>query len=464
MLKALMQRRSALKTKLEALHASAVGDNGEARAFTDAENAEFDAGMAELRTLDERIVEVREAQAREDAAGAFRAEAGADAPDAVEARSAASGTKVTDPPLYVASGGTGHSYFRDMAAVALNTAGRADATDRLVRNSRRVADEQRALGNTNTTGGSGGEFAPPTWLVSEYIKLARAGRVTANLLKRGEVPDGTSSINLPKVLTGTTVAIQSTQNTALSQTDLTTGFVSTGFTTVGGKEVVSQQIIDQAALPFDQVVLADLAAAYATQIGTQIYFGAGTGANNNSVINGLNNATTIAANQAVLGTATVQAFYSKAAGMMSSFVTNRFEEPTHWLMHPRRWYWLLASVDTQNRPLVVPNAVAYNPIATDSPDTTVQGVAGMFLGLPVVIDPNIPTALGVGTNQDEVFLIKADDMWLFESTPKAEAFRETYADSIGVLFRLYSYAGTILNRYNTSIATMNGVGLVAPTF
>jgi HK97 family phage major capsid protein len=301
--------------------------------------------------------------------------------------------------------------------------------------------------------------------VQDYIKLARAGRVTADLFKKGEVPANTSSINLPKVLTGTSVAIQSTQNTALSQTDLTTGFVSTGFTTVGGKEVVSQQIIDQSAIPFDQVVLGDLAAAYATQIGTQIYFGAGTGANNNSVLNGLNNATTIAANQATLAAApTAQTFYSKAAGLLSSFVTNRFAQPTHWLMHPRRWYWLLSLTDPQGRPLVVPTAVAYNPIAMDAADTTVQGMTGMFLGLPVIIDPNIPTNLGAGTNQDEVFLVKADDLWLFESTPQAESFREPYADSIGVLFRLYNYAGTILNRYNTSIATMNGAGLVPPSF
>jgi hypothetical protein len=33
-----------------------------------------------------------------------------------------------------------------------------------------------------------------------------------------------------------------------------------------------------------------------------------------------------------------------------------------------------------------------------------------------------------------------------------------------VLFRLYNYAGTILNRLSSSIATMNGTGLVAPTF
>jgi HK97 family phage major capsid protein len=133
-------------------------------------------------------------------------------------------------------------------------------------------------------------------------------------------------------------------------------------------------------------------------------------------------------------------------------------------MHPRRWYWLLAQVDSQGRPLVVPNDVAFNPMATDAGVANVQGSVGRFLGLPVVLDPNIATNLGAGTNQDEVFLIKADDLWLFESTPRAEAFTAPYAESLGVLFRLYNYAGTILNRLSSSIATMNGTGLVAPTF
>lgn len=458
LIKELRERLKALLEQRAAVTAKAVDEK---RGLTDEDKTLRSSITDQIDTLEVRLAELDEAEVREAVAAQARVDAGE---AGTEAR-ASSGTTVTDPPVYVSSGLNGQSYFRDLASLALNRENRRDATDRLTRNSRMVGSEQRALGNTNATGGSGGEFAPPTWLVSEYIKLARAGRVTADLLKKGDVPANTSSINLPKVLTGTTVAIQSTQNTALSQTDLTTGAVGTGFTTIGGKEVVSQQMIDQAALPFDQVILGDLAAAYASQVGQQIYLGAGTGANNNSVINGLTNAATIAANQATLAASpTAVTFYSKAAGLLSSFVTNRFQQPTHWLMHPRRWYWLLSLTDSQNRPLVVPVSVAYNPIASDSADTTVQGMAGMFLGLPVIIDPNIPTNLGAGTNQDEVFLIKADDMWLFESPVQVESFRETYSDSVGVLFRLYAYAGTILNRYNTSIATMNGLGLTPPSF
>jgi HK97 family phage major capsid protein len=227
---------------------------------------------------------------------------------------------------------------------------------------------------------------------------------------------------------------------------------------------VSQQLLDQSAIPFDEVISADLAAAYNAYFGAQVYLGAGTGANNNAVLNGLSNATVLAANQATLAASpTAATFYSKANGMLASFVTNRFAPPEVWVMHPRRWYWLMAQTDSQGRPLVVPSDVAFNPIATNS-EVAVQGAVGRFLGLPVVIDPNVPTNLGAGTNQDEVFLMRSSDLWLFESTPRAEAFTAPYAESLGVLFRLYNYAGLILNRLGSSIATMNGAGLVPPTF
>jgi HK97 family phage major capsid protein len=441
------EKRAARKAELDALLAGAESRSDSN--LTADENLKFDSLVSEIRKDDERIVELVDLGKREAAADETRRIAGGPI-DSVT---------VTDPELY-ARGNRSQSFAKDMI---MQVRGDRDAAERLNRYAQARADEQRALGNTNTTGGSGGELAPPAWWEQDFIKLVRPGRVTADLFTKSEVPAGVSSINIPRMLTGTTTALQSTQNTALSQTDLTSGFVSTGFSTIGGKQIVSQQLLDQAAVNFDQIVMNDLAAAYAQNLGSQVILGAGTGANNNSVLNGLANASVIAANQAVLGTATAAAFYSKANGMLSSFVTNRYANPTCWLMHPRRWFWLLAQVDSSNRPLVVPTAVAYNPMAS-SDGVTVQGLTGTLLGLPVYIDPQIPTNLGAGTNQDEVFLLKQDDLWLFESTPRAEAFREPYADSMGVLFRLFNYAGTILNRYTSSIATMNGVGLVAPTF
>jgi HK97 family phage major capsid protein len=459
----LIEQRAALKARLEALHKNAVNEAGEARSLNTEESAEFDTGIAELRSRDERINELQVAEKREAAAAAHRVEIGEKIPT--------SSTKVTDPAVYARSN-IGQSFFRDLYTSRMT--GDSAAGERLERHRRMVGDEQRALGNTNTTGGSGGELAPPTWLVEDFVALVRPGRATAQLYKQMPVPAGTASINIPKILTGTTVALQSTQNTALSQTDLTTGSVGTGFSTIGGKQIVSQQLLDQSAIPFDRVVTEDLAAAWSLNFGTQVVSGAGTGANNNSVVNGLANAAVLAGNQTVWtqATPTAAGFYGRCANMVSQFATTRYAEPNVWLMHPRRWYWLLAQSDTAGRPLVVPDAQlasntvqAFNPIAVNSGSPVqVVGAVGMFLGLPVVIDPLLPTNLGAGTNQDEVFLLKSDDLWLYESAPVADVFRGPYADSMGVLFRLYSYVGVILNRQSASIATLNGTGLVTPVF
>jgi hypothetical protein len=91
-------------------------------------------------------------------------------------------------------------------------------------------------------------------------------------------------------------------------------------------------------------------------------------------------------------------------------------------------------------------------------------MVGTLLGVPVVIDPLVPSNLGAGTNQDIVYLIKADDLVLLESGPQTEVFREPYADSLGVLVRLYGYVATVLNRHSESIASISGTGLVTPTF
>jgi HK97 family phage major capsid protein len=385
-LDSMREARTAKKAELDALLGAVQAR--EDKNFTADEVAKFDQLTAEIRGSDSRIDELEQIEQRENAAAETRRQAGSGA------GSEGPGAQVTDPEVYIRSGKNGNSYFRDLGRATLKLDGAQEANERLQRHGKAQADiEKRALGNTNAAGGSGGEFAPPKWLVDDYIRLARMGRVTADLYNKMDVPSGTSSVNLPKVLTGTSVALQSSQNSNLSATDLTTGSVSTGFSTIGGKQIVSQQLLDQSAINFDQVVTSDLAAAYAQNLGSQIINGAGSGANNNSVVNGLLAATIAGANQSTFtsGSPTVALFYSKAAGMISSFVVTRLAQPEVWLMHPRRYYWLLAASDSNGRPLIVPQPVAFNPAATQSGSIVDAGATGMtFLGLPVYIDPQRP--------------------------------------------------------------------------
>jgi hypothetical protein len=97
-------------------------------------------------------------------------------------------------------------------------------------------------------------------------------------------------------------------------------------------------------------------------------------------------------------------------------------------------------------------------------DNVAQGLAGSVLGMNVWVDPNIPTNLGAGTNQDVVLMTVADDLWLWESDLRAEAFTSTYADAVGVLLRVFNYAALIVDRYPASLGQLQGSGLVTPSF
>jgi hypothetical protein len=84
-----------------------------------------------------------------------------------------------------------NSYLRDLAnANAPGEAGSRDPaiTDRLQRH----AVEMRTIAETRAdmtrTDGAGGEFVPPLWLVDQYLPLARAGRVFADLCRGMPLP------------------------------------------------------------------------------------------------------------------------------------------------------------------------------------------------------------------------------------------------------------------------------------
>jgi HK97 family phage major capsid protein len=366
--------------------------------------------------------------------------------------------KVEDAPVY-RKDLQGASFFRD-----LHSAKRGDwnAQDRLRRNNEQTGFESRALGNTGGAGGSGGEFAPPAWLVDEFIALARPGRVFANLANNVPLPDGVSSINLPKILTGTTTAIQTTQNTALSQTDMTTGSVAATITTIGGKQVVAQQLLDQSAIPFDRIIMQDLAADYAKQLDLQFISGSGSSGQLRGVMNGSSVGATAYTNAspAVSG---ANSLYSNLAKAISTIEAARYLPPTAIVMHPRRWAYLLAAVDSASRPLITLEGPAYNALA-NAGALDAQGPVGNMLGLPVYTDPNIATNLGAGTNQDPVFVLRREDLYLYESSLRMQSFDATYADSAGVLFRAFAYSAAIPDRYGPSVNVVNGTGLVTPTF
>lgn len=446
----LLEKRAALESNLDEV---LKVPTAEKRGLNADESAAFDAAEAALRAHDDQIgaaqaqiVKLEGAEERKAAADKLAADLGQ---GAAERRSPG---RVTSEPAIYRKGGD-HSYFLDLANAQVR--GSRDAIERLVRNDREVF-EKRAI---STTDGAGGEFVPPLWQVEQFIKLARAGRVVADQVTHMDLPSGTDSISLPRLATGTAVAEQSTQNTAVQATDITTNSVTANVATIAGQQVVSLQLMEQSPIQsLDQILLADLAADYATKLDVFVI--------NNNATNkvGLLNVSGINAVTYTDASPTVGELYPKVADGVQQVHTGRFLPPQKIFMHPRRWAWFESALDTAGRPLVVPMSnMPQNALATEGGEVS-EGLVGTLQGLPVFVDPSIPTNLGAGTNEDRIIIARSDDVILMEGSYRSETFREPLAAQLSVLLRFYNYAALHASRYPKSISVIAGTGLVAPTF
>ena len=345
-------------------------------------------------------------------------------------------------------GGT-ESYYVDLER---QTRGDAAARDRLIVNDR-YRDGKMALetrGETTTTG-AGGEFAPPLWAIDQFVALARPNRTTADLVRNLVLPQGVSQMNLPKIATGTLTASQTSQNSGISVQDITTSSVSSNVTTVAGGAVIAQQLLDQSPISMDQVITADLARDLAGKIDSAV-IAAIAAATGNSITYTNTTPTSL-----LFGTFVQQG--------IDQVLLGNFKNPDAVVMRPDRWGRLLAYGDTAGRPLVVPNASygLMNGVGVAN-GVQAQGAAGTYRGVNVYLDPLIPNTLGAGSNQDEVFVLDSQQVFLYESAPKIEAFRETYANQLSLFVRLYEYYAIIANRLPKAISTITGTGMIPGSY
>ncbi|MGH2681021.1 MAG: helix-turn-helix domain-containing protein [Actinomycetota bacterium] len=149
---------------------------------------------------------------------------------------------------------------------------------------------------------------------------------------------------------------------------------------------------------------------------------------------------------------------------ISQMASQRFLPPNAIVMHPRRWAWFLAALDSQQRPLVVPVGDGLMNAAGVGLGMSEEGPVGRLHGLPVFIDANIPTNLGGGTNEDRIVLLRGEDHTLFESEIRTRVLPEVGSGTLTVRLQVYNYAAFTAGRYPTSVAVISGTGLVAPVF
>jgi HK97 family phage major capsid protein len=221
--------------------------------------------------------------------------------------------------------------------------------------------------------------------------------------------------------------------------------------TVAGQQNVSRQAIERGT-NVDSLVMADLVSAYHTQIDSllvaELFASAG---------------------QAVTYTdasPTVAELYPKLADAIQKVQTTFFAGPNAIIMHPRRLAFILAALDTTNRPLAVP-APAFNTVATGSGSPQYGNSGYTIMGLPVITDANVATNKGAGTDQDTIYVGNLQELHLWEQgsgEPMMLRFEQPKAAELDVTMIVYGYAAYTANRYPNAWAQINGTGLVAPTF
>lgn len=276
----------------------------------------------------------------------------------------------------------------------------------------------------------------------------------------------TDSINIPKITTGTSTSLQTSDNAATTTRDMVTGVATAPVRTISGYENVSIQLVEQSPLAggLDRLVFGDLMADYALQLNTAVV---GNGDGTSGTFRGLINLGVDTTNG--IPTTWTEATPTGANGLkaiaqaLSKIANNRFKPTEAIVMNPSVWYWLQSQTDSSGRPLVVPTGAGpFNAAGVVSAAGGSAGLVGTAAGVPVYIDATLPKNYGAATNQSPILVGKFSDSYLFESGPKTRVLPDVLSANLTVRFQVYGYAA-LAHRFDKSVSAITGTGTVAPS-
>lgn len=426
----LKEKRSAAIAAADALVAKA---QIEERGLTVEEDADIAKFLDEVRDLDEQITRHEELEARAAKAVEVRAES--------KMETAATAVK-SEPRTYTQE--SKFSFIADAYNAQFN--GDFAARERLSRHMNEERIERRDVTSANFAG-----LVVPQYLTELAAPFARAGRPTADIARKHQLPAAGLTLNISKVTTGSSVASQ-TEGAAVSETNMDDTLLTINVNTYAGQQNVSRQALERGT-GIDSLVMADLVSAYHTTLNTAVV------------------AELLASSgQSVTYTdasPTVAELYPKLLDAIQKVQTTFFAGPNVIVMHPRRLAWILAALDSSNRPLAVPTPVAMNPVAFGSGSVQYGNSGYSIAGLPVVTDATVSVAQGAGTNEDTIYIGNAQELHLWEEgdgSPMMLRFEQPKGAELDVQMIVYGYAAFTANRYPNAWAKIGGTGLVTPTF
>jgi HK97 family phage major capsid protein len=431
-----LDEREGAEAKVAAI-LETLESEGRAHLTTD-EDPEFAAAMAELRSIDERI-DALKAQEADMSELNERNEAAAEIRDQL-AKAAPSVTVVSEARTYRPDGE--HDFLRD--AFAAKDGDRA-AAERLERN------RSESLAEYRSTTGNFGALVVPQYLTELFAPALKSGRPFLSAITNVALPAQGMTISIPRATAGTTVAAQATENTAVSNTTETTDTLTVPVRTFAGQQVLSRQAVERGA-GIAELLLADLAADYATKTNVSAINGDGTGGAHFGILN-----TTSVQTVGWTGT-TGASLVSSLHNAIGKVNASRYAAADLIVMHPRRWAWLCAQSDSSNRPLVQVDGPGFNAVGNGV--AAGYGAVGSVAGIPVVVDAGVPTNLGASTDEDRIIVTRRSDVLHMEdgSAPIGLRLEEVLADQLSVRLVAYGFSAFTAGRYPVATCALQGTG------
>jgi hypothetical protein len=348
----------------------------------------------------------------------------------------------------------GGPFIRDVVSQFLHRDMEAEA-----RLSRHMQEERVERGQYLERAAGTGAFSGlvvPQYLTEMYAPALSNLSPFADACNKHDLPENGMTVNISRITTATSVALQASENTSVSNTDIDDTLLTENVQTAAGQQTLSRQAIERGT-GVESVVMDDLFRRYAATKDSTLINQATTGLDAVSVVNAYTDGSPTAAElwPKLLGAA--GAVETALLGMGSAKIA---------LMHPRRWYWLQSQQSSTWPAFAQPN-IPGNASGVNLGAQYGSGARGILpSGLVVVTDANVPTNLGAGTNEDRIYVVDTDECHLWEdaNAPVFIRAEQAAAASLGVLLVLYGYFAYSFRRFSNAVQNISGTGMTPPQF
>jgi len=445
-----LDQRNRLATELGELRSTESPDEAKVKELRTAK----DALDAEIDVLQARCADLEAEQARDDAADRLSREVHPVADSAPVTRDSV--VRVgQEPRTYTREADPkGKQFLRDVAGQFFG-----DYTAR-ARIERHMAEErverpdvfERAAGTSAFAG-----LVVPQYLTDLVAPAVAASRPFADICNRHDLPASGMTVNISRITTATSAAAQTSENSAVSETNIDDTLLTESVLTVAGQQTLSRQSLERGT-GVEEVTLNDLMRRYHSALDAKLLNDATTGLTNVAQAVTYTDASPTAAE---LWPKLLNAQANLEAVMLDQGVGDLYA-----VMHSRRWAWLQANVGT-SWPFISQPGIPTQAGGVNYATGYGQGVRGVLPnGIKVIVDNNIATNFGAGTNEDEIYVVNASELHLWED-PQAPVFiraEQPPVASLGVLFVVYGYFAYSFRRYTNGHQKVGGTGLITPTF